>query len=578
MMRWQVMFLGLTLAVVTMTGCTQTLYITHDDLKAFQERVGLPPDPLNPVHGTIPHTTDIPRPPDVNNPEREPRYLTLNEAIALALENGVVGLRSVRLWASTISISWPTLRAPSRPEPIASKSCRWSRPSLAPTSRRSWRFDVTQRTLLQFNTSDPNPLAPGRFQAGQFTQFGTSFEKLLPSGGFAMVDFGSPTSANSPGGNFYNNFNQQSFLSGVVNPTYQPDLHFIFNQPLLAGFGAEYNELTPIHPYSNQNQSFGVGGTSAFQGILVARLRYDQTRAELERNISFLLVNVETAYWNLYGSFVNLYSSEQALRQAFEAWRISKAKYEAGAIAITQFAQTRGQYEQFRGDRITALGQVLEAERVLRHLIGLTIEDGKRLVPVDAPTLTPYVPEWHSAVNESLALRPELVLARTELKNRQLEVIRVKNQLMPTLNLLTNYNIHGLGTRLDGDGVLAPDATGVTRTSNALQSLAGLHNADYSLGLQFSMPIGFRFANAQVRQAHLRVAQGYQELKDMELRAMNFVAQQMRTITEKYAVIQARRAQRLAFAEQVEARFKEFVAGKTTADFLLEAHGNGPPP
>src|SRR5207249_1646286 len=134
------------------------------------------------------------------------------------------------------------------------------------------------------------------------------------------------------------------------------------------------------------------GAALGNSGILVARVRFDQSRADLEASINFNLVNTEIAYWNLYGAYVNLYSSEQALRQAYEAWRIAKAKYEAGKDPITQFAQTRGQYEQFRGDRLQALGKVLEAERALRSLIGLPVEDGTQLIPIDAPTLAPYVP------------------------------------------------------------------------------------------------------------------------------------------------------------------------------------------
>ena len=265
------MFLGLALVFVTITGCTQTLYITDDQLKSFHAKNLLPPDSLNPAYGTIPYQTKEPRPADINNPERDPRYLTLNEAIALSLENGVVGLRSIRSLGIDDLDLLGDAQGSFTPRTDSVKILSLE-PAVFQTNIETQlaRFDVTQRALAQFSTSDPNPLAPNRFQAGQFAQVGYSLEKLLPSGGFAMVDFGSPTSSNSPGGNFYNNFTQQSFLSGVVNPTYQPDLHFIFNQPLLQGFGTEYNELTPIHPFSSQNQSFGVGGTSAFQGILVA--------------------------------------------------------------------------------------------------------------------------------------------------------------------------------------------------------------------------------------------------------------------------------------------------------------------
>jgi hypothetical protein len=41
---------------------------------------------------------------------------------------------------------------------------------------------------------------------------------------------------------------------------------------------------------------------------------------------------------------------------------------------------------------------------------GLPVEDGFRLVPITAPTLSPYQPNWEASVNDALQYRPELVL------------------------------------------------------------------------------------------------------------------------------------------------------------------------
>src|SRR5262249_51867442 len=170
------------------------------------------------------------------------------------------------------------------------------------------------------------------------------------------------------------------------------------------------------------------------EGILIARIRFDQQRTEFERQVQTMVLNVEAAYWNLYGAYWNLYASEQALRQAHEAWRVAKSQYDVGKTSLIQYSPILAQYESFRAQRLLSLGSggtastliassgngVLEAERQLRGLLGLPIEDGTRLVPVDTPTLAPYQPDWETALNEAMAKRPELVLARQELKARQL--------------------------------------------------------------------------------------------------------------------------------------------------------------
>jgi len=202
----------------------------------------------------------------------------------------------------------------------------------------------------------------------------------------------------------------------------------------------------------------------------------EEERLDFERQIHVMLVNVEAAYWNLYSSYWALYSREQALRQAFEAWKINKARYEAGRISIEDFAQTRGQFELFRGQRLAALDDVLEREHQLRALIGMAVEDGSRLVPIDTPTLTPYEPDWATALNECLALRPGLGQARQDLKFRQLDLINQKNLLQPDLRFASTIAPNGLGSTLDGSksSVLPPSAlnpNAVRVPANALHTL-----------------------------------------------------------------------------------------------------------
>src|SRR5205085_2091088 len=130
---------------------------------------------------------------------------------------------------------------------------------------------------------------------------------------------------------------------------------------------------------------------------------------------------------------------------------------------------------------------VLERERQVRGFMGLPVEDGTRLVPADQPILAPYQPDWHTAVNEALSLRPELVLARNDLKFRQLDLINQKNLLLPDLRFTSTYGYNGLGSTLGG---------GPNNPNNAFASLASGQFINWSTGLQMNMPIGFRDANA----------------------------------------------------------------------------------
>ncbi|HTU22002.1 MAG TPA: TolC family protein [Gemmataceae bacterium] len=138
--------------------------------------------------------------------------------------------------------------------------------------------------------------------------------------------------------------------------------------------------------------------------------------AEFERNVNQMLLNVENAYWNLYGSYWQLHSREQALRLAYETWKITATQLRDGRIRNAAVAQAEEQYNLFRNQRLQALDNVRDNERQLRAMMGIQIEDETRLVPSDAPTVVEKKPDWEEARRHALKHRPELRLARQDIK------------------------------------------------------------------------------------------------------------------------------------------------------------------
>jgi outer membrane protein TolC len=554
-MRWKSVCGGLALALAITAGCKQQCYLTQADLNNTLDQVH---DNLEnkPALADSVLTPPVPAPPTVNYPEREIRYISLAESIAVALEQGTVGtsqLTGQPLVGQTLNISAAGLGQLSGladgVRVLALDPARFG----AEVEASLAKFDAVWTTSLTWNNTDrPVGTSLDFFQAGQANaieqqqaEMRTALVKPLPTGGVAGITFDVPYT-------FTN-------LPARVNPAYTPSLQFAFEQPLLQGFGVEINQIRAAHPGSTLFG--GVFPTqTANDSILVSRLRFDASRADFERQIQIQVANVEAAYWNLYNAYWTLYSREAALRQAYEAWKISLAKYDAGKIAISDLAQTRGQYELFRVQRIQALAQVILFEQNLRALMGIPVEDGKRLVPSDAPTLAEYRPDWDTALQQALTLRTELVEAREDLKINQLNLIAAKNNLLPDVRFRSTYDINGIGTRLDGP-----------LGDNAFRSLSSDHFNNWSIGLTANVPLGYRAAYSQVRVAKLNLARSYETLKIGELKIQEVLAQSYQNVFSTYSLIQAQRAQREAFGDQLKARFQEYEAGKTTLDLLLEA-------
>jgi outer membrane protein TolC len=245
-----------------------------------------------------------------------------------------------------------------------------------------------------------------------------------------------------------------------------------------------------------------------------------------EQKEAAVLLNVEFAYWNLYGSYWTLYSREQALRWAYELFKITRARYEAGRSTAADFVEARGQYELFRNKRLEARDVVLHNEQELRALMGMSAKDGSRLVPGDSPSTERCKPKWDDALREALANRPEVIRARKELKAAQLNLLLTKNLEMPDLRKL-------------------------------FKPLSSMNN---------KIPV----ANP-VREAKLDLVRRMETLKDAELKAQGYLARYFRQISLSHETILAQKAQREAFEQQLRARKDEFAAGRGTLDVLLEA-------
>jgi outer membrane protein TolC len=488
-------------------------------------------------------------PPEVRtvlHPDAPRRYISLAECIALALENGRVAGTPLRVLAYDPAIVGTDIE------------------------RSLSKFDALWRTSMVWNTIDePVGTALQRLQTtedvfkDQAAVFQTQLIKPLPTGGWAGVLFRTDYS--------FSNTIQ------TLNPLYRPRLQFTFEQPLLQGSGVDINQLLATHPDAVLPSLPGTGAGAP--GILLARIAFDQSRDRFVGNVQEMLFEVEQAYWNLYFSYWGLYARDTTLKQAIETYTLARKFYEAGKLRIQDFAQIEQQYFLLRTERLRALGEsggptigaagtpignvgqvgVLEAERLLRFVVGLPPEDGTRLIPTDVPTRAAVWPDWSETVNTALTNRPELIESRRALRAAELVLTRARNLKLPDLRFFSSYDLNGIGSHLDG----GDDPT------NALHSLASNRFHDWTLGLRLDVPIGFRDAYAQARAAELQVQRQMTLIHDQEKQAMFAVQRSYRQLILAYQQIEMLTGRRKAAETQYQALLKEFQSGETNEVFVL---------
>lgn len=547
--RWKARVLAGMAVLTALSGCKQQLFLDpgdyHDAVK-YSLPKSLETDPHEAI--TPPVVNPIGNgPANVLDPTRPARPLTLKECIAIALEQGNTGNQSLfQGQFGTADESLPTFDSFGRTDTIRSIA-------LAPATeaanieRSLARFDTRWITSMSWQKVD-QPVAAQflSFQQQRDSANITSqLVKPLPTGGLAGITFSTD----------YSKFTSLSTQPGFVNPNYTPRVTFGFEQPLLQMFGVEINQIADSHPsailgsqlFPGVRQSGGQLGPRT--GILLTRIRFDQSRAEYQRSVNFLLINVEAAYWNLYASYYNLYAQEQGLLQSYYGYWFQKTRVDAGTDPPQQENQARAQFEQFRAQVYRARGQVLESERQLRILMGLRSDDGFRLVPIDEPNIAPYKPDYYEAANETIANRPELLIARQELKKQQLNLVLTKNLRRPDLRSYASYDVAGLGTRLDGPELTGPNGT---TQGNALTSFGNNQFNSWTIGLRMDIPLGFRDANGLVRQSQLDLTRLYYILRSAELKTLEYLTVKYRRVIETNTVISPLRQRRIELSIYVE--------------------------
>ncbi len=332
-----------------------------------------------------------------------------------------------------------------------------------------------------------------------------------------------------------------------------------FRQPLLQGAGVQFNRIA------------GPGASPGFNnGVVIARLRTDVALTDFEKAVQDLVADVERAYWALYLSYRELDTVVAGKKSSLETWRKIHTLYVEGAPggSADREAQALAQYLLFKGQVEDQLSRLYQTENQLRYLMGLAVNDGRLCRPADEPTTARVQFEWNESLCEALARNIDLRRQRWRIKERELEMIAAKNYLLPSLDVVGQYSWVGMGHDLwDTQGQPLQDGL----YQNAMQSLTAGRSQEWQLGMELSMPLGFRKELSGVRFAQLNLAHSRMLLKEQELEVSQQLAAAYRSVADQNVVMRTFYDRRWAAKREVDAVQAAYETGIETIDVLLGA-------
>lgn len=342
--------------------------------------------------------------------------------------------------------------------------------------------------------------------------------------------------------------------SNLFASSWQTNIEAGFRHHLGRGGGVDYNRIA------------GPGATpGTYNGVLIARVNADSSVLDFEIGLRDLVSDVENAYWDLYFAYRNLEAKIAARDAALNTWRIEKEYREAQSGSGEKEARAREQYYRFESQVLEALtGREIDgtrtnngssggtfrgiegvhtAERRLRLLMNLPINDNRMLRPVHDPILVKIIFEWNQVVSESLTLRPELRKQDLQLKRGHLELLASRNALLPQLDLLTQYRIRGFGHDLWGSDK--------TQFDNAVASMTSGNFQEWQFGLEMNLPVGLRRAYNNVRNAQLKLARDQDLLDQKQRRVIHDASNAYASVIRAFEIANVAMNQRMAAHEQL---------------------------
>lgn len=266
----------------------------------------------------------------------------------------------------------------------------------------------------------------------------------------------------------YGNFNRNYNTTTGASPASGTAFGLEVVQPLMSGFGEEIN-LAPL---------------------VKARKNVAQSALSLRKDTLDLIYEAEVAYWNLSASYALVGARLSSVRYAELLLEQAKERRALKDATKEDVLQAEADLASRRVNLVAARQVVEDRDDALRKLLG---EYGETLDGVyEVAKLSADVPE------ETLAFGDWIVRVREfDIDARIRELEHEKAEL--------DYRVAEDIDRPSLDLVLGAEASG--SESSPAKSVSGIVDRtgyDLSAGIQFSVPIGFRQAKAQLRQAALK--------------------------------------------------------------------------
>lgn len=334
--------------------------------------------------------------------------------------------------------------------------------------------------------------------------------------------------------------------------------------------------------------SYGTGFSSSITQPLLRGAWIDGTRMNIKlqkqqiesssltviRQITQTVSSVELAYYALIASRENVKVAEETLALTVKNFSNQKRRAEVGTLAKSQLPQLEAELYSQKASLLSVQNNYADSVNTLKRLLtdDFGAAQAAELLPVGelnpVQTVFSLNDSWDKALNQ----RPEILQSQISLENANIRLRYNKNQLYPQLDLRATYGLSGSDSAVvKFRDKTTPFVDSRASFNNAFRDVRRGDYPNYSIGLQFSIPIPNRSARASYETAQEQKELAVLQHKELEQSIMVEIDRLIRDAEYRFEQITVSRQARLSSELALQNETKRYSEGAIENYQVLQA-------
>jgi outer membrane protein TolC len=351
--------------------------------------------------------------------------------------------------------------------------------------------------------------------------------------------------------------------------------------------GLNSSETTGTDALNRPFGSYGTGFSASITQPLLRGAWIDGTRMNINlqkqqvenssltviRQITQTVSSVELAYYALIASRENVKVAEETLALTEQNFSNQKRRAEVGTLAKSQLPQLEAELYSQKASLLSVQNNFADSVNTLKRL--LTDDFGAvlatELLPVGELNPVQTVFSRNDSWDKALTQRPEILQSQISLENADIRLRYNKNQLYPQLDLRATYGLSGSDSSVVKFRDKTPFVESRASFNDAFRDVRRGDYPNYSIGIQFSIPIPNRSARASYKTAQAQKEQAVLQHKELEQSIMVDIDRLIRDAEYRFEQITVSRQARLSSELALQNETKRYNEGAIENYLVLQA-------